>query len=400
MKKRSQRAFPAIDDDFCGYIKSGWESGMFDEFSDNHFLIRAIENRISDIEWSTQLLSNNLNSIYTPINEHKKIDFSFFSSTFVTNLSMRLNQMSIMFGQDKINVFVKKQLSAGGKNYNQDQFFQALSEIEILCFLGSRCKWDAAIYEPPIGINGSNPEARFEVVSDKNENFAINIEVKTPKFPLYSNSRKRLLIPTVLLNKRGREQIEQLCNKNNIECMLPRVTKLVDFINSAAKKFKKPQINEFNLLYINWSYSDFPSNSFLEAWSLLTNELNGVLTHKEIGTKLDFKEAISCDAYEKISAVIVYTSSLDQLMFSDFSYVWQTTPQVGQRFRMLVLNPDIDKEMLFSLTGMNPHNPSKDKFRLMFERNWTNKTSVKRQAEDAFLYTEVLRIIEQEYLSD
>ena len=49
--------------------------------------------------------------------------------------------------------------------------------------------------------------------------------------------------------------------------------KLKDFLNSASSKFSVPQSNEYNLLYINWSYCDFASNSFLEAWSLLTNRI-------------------------------------------------------------------------------------------------------------------------------
>ena len=76
---------------------------------------------------------------------------------------------------------------------------------------------------------------------------------------------------------------------------------LVEFINSATKKFNYPKKNEYNLLYINWSYSDFPSNSFLEAWSLLTNKYNGLLTHPEIGTTLPIKEPVNPDAYKKYS---------------------------------------------------------------------------------------------------
>ena len=128
---------------------------------------------------------------------------------------------------------------------------------------------------------------------------------------------------SVLFSDEKREKIKALCDEYNITCKFPRVTKLVDFINSASKKFRVPQKNEFNLLYINWSYSDFPSNGFIEAWSLLTNELNGIITHPEIGTKLPFKKPICPEAYKKITAIIVYTSSLDQLMFTNFQHVWQ-----------------------------------------------------------------------------
>jgi len=113
---------------------------------------------------------------------------------------------------------------------------------------------------------------------------------------------------------------------------------------------------EFNLLYINWSYRDFPSNSFLEAWSLLTNEINGILTCKESG----LAHGVVPEAYTKISAVIVYTESLEGLMFSDFRYVWQRNG-VGPRFCMWVLDEklrqaewDDKSNILLRATGMNP----------------------------------------------
>ena len=69
---------------------------------------------------------------------------------------------------------------------------------------------------------------------------------------------------------------------------------------------------------------------------------------------------VLAEAFEKITAVIVYTESIEGLMFSDFRHVWQRTG-VGPRFRMWVLDEKLrdaewnDKSnVLFSITGMNP----------------------------------------------
>jgi len=66
------------------------------------------------------------------------------------------------------------------------------------------------------------------------------------------------------------------------------------------------------------------------------------------------------EAFEKITAVIVYTESIEGLMFSDFRHVWQRTG-AGPRFRMWVMNEKLrnaeweDKSnILFLITGMNP----------------------------------------------
>ena len=404
MGKRNENIFPMEKLDLNGYIKKAWTQGWLNEYSDEHFLIRAIENRVTDIEWKTQLILNNSTSINTPIDQDEKIDFNQFSLNYIVNLSFRLFGMSETFRENDIKRFIEDQLSAGKAKYDRDKFFQALSEIEILSFF-CRCNWDKAIYEPPLGINRSNPEAGFEVVlPDKDgsdqTNVKVNVEVKTPKFPVVNGIRTRTTIPTILLSDKGRREIQELCEANNSKCILPRVTKLVQFINSAAKKFKKPKENEFNLLYINWSYSDFPSNGFLEAWSLLTNEVNGILTHPEIGIILPFKEPICSEAYEKITAVIVYTSSLEQLMFSDFRYSWQGSAEVGPRFRMFVLDKELrekelanESDILFKITGMKPDMPKPRKWRVLSDQNWTKQTSWESKATDCKFDVDALNIV-------
>jgi hypothetical protein len=127
---------------------------------------------------------------------------------------------------------------------------------------------------------------------------------------------------------------------------MPRVHKLVGFINSATEKFVLPSSNKhFNLLYINWSYSEFPSNSYLEAYSILFNDKNGLLTHKDIGIKMGVLEA----AYEKISAIVVYTSSLNTIVFQDFRYLWST-----RCFAIMPLQGDANQ--LLKITDMDYKN--------------------------------------------
>lgn len=368
-QKRSEKPFPCTDDCISGYIKTIWESGWLDEYSEEHFLIKAINHSLSDIYWTTQLLNNNSYSMYSPVNTKGMVDYDLFASVFITNLSVRLQNISNCFGEENIKTFIVGQLSAGKNNYDEDQFFQALSEIEILSFWSCRCRWDECIYEPPMGENGSNPEASFIKYFQNGRKVRINIEIKTPKFMQPMDDKRCYIIPNILLSPKGRTELNQLCVNYEIGCKMPRVTKLVEFINSAEKKFNVPCENEYNFLYINWSYSDYPSNGFLEAWSLLTNDKNGIITHSNIGTRLPFEEAIHEEAYKKISAIIVYTSSLEQLMFSNYLHVWQgTNINVGHRFRMIVLDPLVDQEELFAFSGMNPDLPSGDRFMLLINR--------------------------------
>ena len=218
MSKKSEKVFPMEDVDLIGYIKNAWTKGWFDEYSNEHFLIRTIENQVTDIEWKTQLICNNSNSIHTPLYQNGGINFNAFSSNFIVNLSSQLFQISKTFGEGKIKRFIEEQLSAGKDQYDRDKFFQALSEIEILSFYCRKSKWDKVIYEPPIGINGANPEARFEAVlhgKDESDqiNVKINIEVKTPRFPVVSDMKNKTVIPTILLSDTGGKKCKNYVRK-------------------------------------------------------------------------------------------------------------------------------------------------------------------------------------------
>lgn len=358
---RHERPFPIHNDyEICDYLKSIWEYGWLDEYSDDHFLIKAIENRLTMFIGYTQMINNDPN-LHGLIKAKGIIDNKSFSQNFCMNLSMRLAYLNNVFGKEHIERFVKDQLSAGKQNYSEDTFFEALSEVSVLYFYAYRYNWEEALYEPPIGKQNSskNPEASFVgelPISDGTQRVKINIEVKCPKFPSIEQQEKKIAIPTVLLSDEGRKQVPTFCENNGVNYISPRVLKLKDFLNSAASKFSIPKENEYNLLYINWSYCDFPSNGFLEAWSLLTNEINGILTHRNVAHGL----GVSPDVFERINAVVVYTEALEGLMFLDFRFVWQMNRR-GQRFRMWVLNDDLRKaensresDILFYITGMKP----------------------------------------------
>lgn len=182
-----------------------------------------------------------------------------------------------------------------------------------------------------------NPEVRFI----SNNDVIIDIEVKTPGFN-QSNLNKRKIMPTILLTQEGRLAFAEHCRNKNIKCIMPRIAKLKEFINSAAEKFVIPKDNKhLNLLFINWSYSEFAPDAFLEAYNLLVNPINGIIRNRDIGIKIGISE----DAYDKISAIVVYSESLNGLTSLDLRYIW-----AGRKFRMIAINPNIDYK---SFTGMN-----------------------------------------------
>ena len=84
-----------------------------------------------------------------------------------------------------------------------------------------------------------------------------------------------------------------------------------------------------------------------------------MLIHPEYAEKI----GIDLDAYTKISAIVVYTESLEGIAFSDFRYVWQRNG-AGARFRMWVIDDALRQlelenksDILFRVTGMRPSAP-------------------------------------------
>ena len=63
MDRRSQHDFPAKRIDITGFLNHCWTEGWFDEYSNDHFLIKAIEDRVSDLECKTQMIEFCKNAI-------------------------------------------------------------------------------------------------------------------------------------------------------------------------------------------------------------------------------------------------------------------------------------------------------------------------------------------------
>ncbi len=360
---RKDTPFPMKSTLMTEFLEKAWNDGWLDAFSDEHFLIRALEGRLQNFVGMSQLTQNNL-AMFCPTKPNGDLDLVSFCNNFCINLSMKLAGMSNAFGEDAIKHFIVDQLSAGKQHhYKEDAFLQALSEISILSFWLSICHWNQAIYEPPVkvGSNNKNPEASFirslTQPDGKTSIIAkINVEVKSPAFPHNNHINEKILIPSVLLTEQGRAQVQAFCQDNGVTYLPPRVKKLVDFINSATEKFEVPTKNELNLLYINWTYRDYPSNSFLEAASLLSNPFNGLLYYPDIAQQM----GVSPEAFKKISAIIVYTESLEGVMFTDYRHIWQRH-SAGPRFRIYALEQNIkqdiyenSREFVFQMTGMNP----------------------------------------------
>ena len=330
---RSEREYPLAGLDLAGSLKRAWENGWLDGFSDEHFLIKAIEKRLEKNPKLFQIPSH-LTTLYpvTPTT---------FQENFCINFSGKIARLVSLFGEENIKRFFTDQLSAGKAHYEEDQFFRALSEVSVLNYWGMNAK--SGDYEPKTNGN-KNPEAR---IICKN-GVTVDIEVKTPGFKDFAGIED-IVIPTVLLNDEGRKEFVEYCVSHNLHGAMSRVMKIKDFLNSAAVKFEKvDHISHMNLLYINWSLSEFEESGFQEAFALMAHPINGILTHKELGLSLGVDEEV----YERITAVVVYTESLHGLMFGDFRWVWIRGHDGQPQFGIIGIH-GCDK--LFETTGMNPY---------------------------------------------
>ncbi|MCH4201317.1 MAG: hypothetical protein LKF87_10055 [Clostridium tyrobutyricum] len=310
--------------------------GWMDDFSKKHFLIKALDGKMDYFQKYSNLIEN---SVYFETN---------YCKSFLANFSHRLNLLFNVFNEKDMRNFFNSGLSAGKSNYDDAQFFRSLSEAMIMEFLitygPSRLK--QAIYEPKLGENGKNPEARF--IYDCG--ITIDVEVKTPGFNKSSNKLNKVIIPAFLLDAEDEKVFKKVSSKYNCNFLKPRVLKLKEFINSAGDKFVKPQdSNHINLLYINWTYSDIEISGLKEPYGLLYNNYNGILKNMEAALSIGIKEK----ALEKITAIIVYQDSFESIIFNDFRDVWN-----GYKFRLmpncLMKSSLIDYNKISNATRMKP----------------------------------------------
>ena len=334
---RSQTKYPENNDlEIFQTLKEFWESGVLDDYSEQHFLIRAINN---DVSYFKELfLRRNINSI-SPES---------FPWTFVVNLSAKINNLMHHFGNDKIQKFFKNQFAAGKNNYNENQFFEALSEFYVLAYFANfgSAELLEPTYEPHLVDSDKNPEARF-VYKDGT---ILDIEIKTPNFPK-RNLLENFIIPTCLLNEDGRNMLAGFCDSISINCRLPRVLKLKDFMNYAGEKFTDiSSENHINLLVINWSSTDLLETELFEPTTLLCNPQNGLLRNKEVALELGISE----DALNRISAIFLYMLPEGCLLFNDFRYLFAT------RQYKIIINPfaqNTNPDKIHELTHLAVHTP-------------------------------------------
>lgn len=136
--KRSETKYPLRGSDLAGTLQKAWEEGWLDEYSNEHFLIKALEGRLVDYPRLYSLPSS-MSAMY-PIREDT------FQLNFCMNFSAKIKGLLSLFGEPGMERFFKDQLSAGKDNYDEDQFFRALSEVSVLCFFAANAK--SGEYEP------------------------------------------------------------------------------------------------------------------------------------------------------------------------------------------------------------------------------------------------------------
>lgn len=344
--RRSDLQFPSLlPTEICPTMERFWKKGVFDQYSEEHFLIRAMNGNIKGIAGAfyKKDVAELKGRVYDKRGLHA------FIGNFLINFAAKLEGLCNYFGEEKIERFLTEQFSAGKDKYDENLFWQALSEVHMLCYftgLGPAFVRNAE-YEPHLGIDNKNPEARLVYQND----MILDIEVKTPKFSM-RNIVKEYLLPSVLLDKKGRDKLSQYCEENKIECCLPRVLKIKDYINSAGGKFEVPKTsNHINILAINWTYSEFADTGLFEPISLFCNPVNGLFVNEKVLSGL----GIDIAALRKISAVLLYRVPEDMLLFGDARYLLLNGNS------KLIINPYaecVDKEAVFKMTHMNTEWPS------------------------------------------
>ena len=318
--KRSDSIFPIETNDlFMNSLRKLWEDGCFDEYSDDHVLIRA--------------LNNDINAFGNIIKRLKHCSWDYPSDkidsfTFLINFSNRLDSLIALFGYKQIADFVKSQLSAGKKRYDENTFLEAYTEILVLYYIGTFgpiCV--SAQYEPTIGEGNHNPEASFEF-----ENGArLDVEVKTARIA-DSFYKDEVYMPLRCMDKKGIEKFEKQCGEYGVKAVRPRIGKLKDFINSACQKFENIETNKhYNVLVINVSSSNLRVYPYLEIAMLLDNPINGIFRSPLIADNYE----ISRELYSKVSAIFIISNSVEIMAFTDLRYLF------ASRNACMILNPYI-----------------------------------------------------------
>ncbi len=356
--KWSEQEWPLQHNALTDTLKTMWEQGWLDEFSESHFLIRTIHSNLPEYRTKAQVSASSpelFNDCDTPLN-------------FIINFSSKFLHFANLCGSDNAERFVKDQLSAGKNNYSEDQFFAALHEIHVFTYL-TLCGKPSVDYEPKQGgySGKKNPEYRIKnrfmipgkVPSEMlypEEDYIFDVEVKSIVGQLGEmiDPKKSFIIPSMAIEYSKMEDLIILCSELELQVEFPNIIQLKDFLNSAASKFTSAlHKNHFNILYINWTHREIPHLNYIEPLSLLDNPINGLLRYNNIGKK--FK--ISNDVFEKISAIFIYSYPKQALMFGDIRWVFSnkqcatlfnqnlTQEQKSKLARILSMDPSANPQM-------------------------------------------------------
>ena len=232
-----------------------------------------------------------------------------------------------------------------------------MSEINVLFYF---CNFIGRVqkvqYEPTFSKNRKNVEARF--IYDNNT--IIDIEVKKANFinsVTFSNNEIGAIKPNVALSEITKNKLNCFCKENMIQLVFPRISKIAEFINSAANKFELPSSNNhFNLLFINWTYTDFPECGTNEPLSILINTENGLLYNNNALSLIKDRNGsnmLKRSDIDKISAIILYQDTLETLLSCDFRFHFKE-----HTFKYIINNNNekLDFNLLSKLLGMDPCN--------------------------------------------
>ena len=299
MKKR--------DNSNLKWLEEFAQEGYFDDFSEDHFIKRILrEDGDLPDKFQTEIFQickrDNSNRV--------KID----AISFYASFSARLSNMLNLFDENDIKKFVEAQLSAGKDKYNEDTFFQAISEITCINYVANIVPESNDIYveyEPT--TNGKkNPEARI-ISGEKNlDKFRYDIEVKTPVFKgIQLDSNKKYLKVNIPLSDKNRDIVQGMADQYDYNVIWPNFYKIKDFINSAGSKFIEPtSVEDINILFINWTFINPKESKIMEPCALLMNEKNGLLRNNKYHNIVGIDE----DMLKKISAIVIYCDNYDSFM--------------------------------------------------------------------------------------
>lgn len=293
------------------FIKKLNDEKLLDEYSDRHILKKAINGNF-DLFLNYPLIGN----MRITFPQHKCNE----SKTFVDNLSIKLNIFSQKLTEDDFKKFIKNQLSAGKNNYKDSIFFSAASEVSVLNYLTfSKNSIKNMQYEPT--FNGyKNPEARIEYKDD----VIIDVEVKTADFQKIKDKSSFLKPLTIMKDVK---EIKKFCKEKNVNFIFPQVMKLKDYIISAASKFADADNKKhFNLLFINWSYTNLFEVGLDEPLELLTNPLNGIfvnpLASEHIGISMEELKKFRVLLYIQIILILLCLLTLYLILIVTKQYLF------------------------------------------------------------------------------